>query len=635
MFMGNPFHSGSPLAISSAQELAAPLNQSWIHVAGSCNAAQEGAVLGLPSTGCGGNTTSFDSQQIYGPAVIKDIASAAAPCPGIEDGQVCYRMWYVGEDSKNIPRIGLAVSPDGRTWTRVPGSGSGGSTLDLGVANSFDSNGVAYLSVMKDAGIFKIWYSGYGNDYGLDLTEGIGYATSTDGRTWTRISGPLKGGAVLRASAVANAFDEHEAYVPFVIKDLATASMPCANVAQGEPCYRMWYEGANTRSGYRFLLGYATSADGIRWTRVTGPGSGASVLDSSMGPSFDDNSVGIAQLIKEGSFLRMWYEAKNYNPGAFSIGHVSSSDGLNWIRPTPNEPVFTGADDPATPDPDYIWSHSVLKDGISYHMWYALTIQPASDRISYALMTPGTSMQSAVSTSGNSFELGFTTTQAIPAGGSVLVTLPPGLDLVPGSSPSISGFGNGATVGLEQAAITDAAAAQVARSAIVIRLEAAEPAGKKSVAFSIADTTKLPAQAIIQSFNQQDVLEYSLVELPTVVYLTPTMTSTPTSTATASSTATATATVTSTSTTTATASSTLTATVTASSTVTATPTNTLSPSNTPTGTPTLTSTLTQTVTASHTPTVSSTPSPSSTLIPTSLPPDELPYNNMLPLVRKG
>ena len=150
--------------------------------------------------------------------------------------------------------------------------------------------------------------------------------------------------------------DRHEAYVPFVIKDLATSSMPCGTVPLGASCYRMWYEGANTSAGYRFLIGYAVSGDGIHWTRIAGSGSGGAALDRAMTTGFDDNSVGIAQLMKEGSFLRMWYEAKNFNPGAFSIGHVSSEDGLRWMRPTAQAPVFTGADDPASPDPDYILS---------------------------------------------------------------------------------------------------------------------------------------------------------------------------------------------------------------------------------------------------------------------------------------
>lgn len=494
-------------------------SQAWLHVSGNCDAALQGAVLGLPSTGCGGNTTSFDSQQIYAPAVLKDSASPAAPCPGIANGAICFRMWYVGEDASKTPRIGLAVSPDGKNWVRVPGAGTGGSTFDLGADGSFDSQGVSYLTVIKDAGSFKMWYSGYGAAQGLDLTEGIGYATSSDGRQWTRISGPLQGGAVLRASGKTGAFDQHEAYVPFVIKDLATSSMPCGTLPLGASCYRMWYEGANTSAGYRFLIGYAVSGDGIHWTRVAGSGSGGAALDRAMTTSFDDNAVGIAQLIKEGAFLRMWYEAKNFNPGTFSIGHVSSEDGLSWIRPTAHAPVFTGADDPATPDPDYIWSHSVLKDGASYHMWYAMSIRPGSTRIGYAHMTPGTAMQASLNNMNGGYELRFITTKTIPAGSAILITPPAGIDLQPGI---MQGFDALAQATLSPAAITDAPAAQVAREAIVIRLQNAEPPGTKSIQLHTDTTLLPPSSIIIQSFAAHEVLEYNELPVSPIDIITPT-----------------------------------------------------------------------------------------------------------------
>ncbi len=514
-----------PVKPTNIRAQPASIAQSWIHRAGSCDPNLKGAILGLPSTGCGGNTTSFDSHQIYSPAVLKDLASIEAPCPGIANGAICYRMWYVGENASNTPRIGLAVSPDGKSWTRVPGTGTGGSTFDLAATGAFDSQGVSYLSVMKDAGVFKMWYSGYGAAHGLDLTEGIGYAISTDGQHWTRIAGPLQGGAVLRASAQPGTFDQHESYVPFVIKDQATADMPCGSVALGNSCYRMWYEGANTSAGYRFLIGYAVSGDGIHWTRLVGPGSGGAVLDQAASAAFDDNSVGIAQVIKEGNFLRMWYEAKNYNPGAFSIGHVSSEDGISWIRPSSHAPVFTGADDPATASPDYIWSHSVLKDGASYHMWYSMSIRPGSTRIGYASMTAGTTMQSSITSLADRYKLSFTTTQAIPAGSIILITPPAGIGLQPGLMQGFDALVQTASI---PAAITDAAAAQVAREALIITFQNDEAPGIKTIELIPSSTIVQASEITIQTFKNHAVLEYSLVKLPGLS--TPTATNTPTTT---------------------------------------------------------------------------------------------------------
>lgn len=562
-----------------AARLMTANRQVWAHVAGNCAVGLEGAVLGLVGTGCGGTGTSFDTQQIYSPFVLKDVASPAAPCTGIANGATCYRLWYVGEDVGGVPRIGYAVSANGVNWARVAGNQTGGSVLSVGPSGQFDSAGATYFSVLKDGGTFKMWYTGYADLN--SLSEGIGYATSTDGVNWTKVSGPLAGGAVLRGSGEADTFDRDETYVPYVIKDVASAEAPCAGIPIGEVCYRMWYEGANTSGGYKFLIGYAVSADGVNWTRVPGSAPGKEVLGSGIG--FDNNSVGIAVVVKEGVFFRMWYEAKDFSDN-FTIGHVVSTDGINWERPDPNVAVFTGADDPGTLSPDLIWNHAVLKEGNTYRLWYAHTVRPTSQRIGLAQMTPGVALSGLeVSLTGNTYTLNFTTTASIPAGGSVLLTLDEALpfgDVTPGS---VSGFGS-AVLEKDNAAITDAAAKNVARGALFIRLTSAVAAGPKTISFSLAAPPSAASPLLLQTFDEREGLEYGTVDLFTLGgFATPTPTATATPTVTATATATPTATPTETATATATATETSTSTPTA--THTSTPTATATPTATPTQAP--------------------------------------------------
>ncbi|MBP8000453.1 MAG: hypothetical protein KA314_07770 [Chloroflexi bacterium] len=504
---------------ASATPFTIPNRQPWAHVAGPCSGL-DGAVFGLVGTSCGGTGTTFDTAEIFSPVVIKDVASAAAPCPGITNGNTCYRLWYVGTEATwSTPRIGYAVSPDGLNWTRVVGAETGGSVFAEGLSTDFDNAGVSYMSVMKDGVTFKMWYTGIYDDpvtMTLDpIIAGIGYATSSDGQTWTRQPGSLPGipsGRVFAESGVVGTFDVNEAYVPNVIKDVATVDAPCAGVITGNVCYRMWYEGVTFVGGYLFRIGYATSPDGVNWTRV--PGSGGDNSNLGRGSGFDANAVGISIVLKDGDLFRMWYEAKSFSD-IYTVGHVVSTEGENWVRPVPNDPIFEGADDPATHAADNVWSHWVIKDGARYKMWYTTTTRndPAADRFAYASMVPGTPLTVSRSVAGSTYTIDFTTTEIIPAEGYVLLTLPPEVTFGTITLGSLTGFEPGATLVADANGVTDAAAANATRGALLIRLAADEPVGAKSVSFTLPAPLSNPTELLLQTFDSREVLEYGLLEL--------------------------------------------------------------------------------------------------------------------------
>lgn len=512
---------------AAADSLTIPNRQPWSHVTGPCTSL-DGAVFAIVGTGCGGTGTSFDTAEVFSPVVIKDVASADAPCDGIAApvDSTCYRMWYVGTTSTwGTPRIGYAESADGLTWTRVPSTTTplGETFSESGVIGRFDQYGVTYMSVIKDGSTFKMWYTGYDtNVTGSGVAvAGIGYAESTDGRNWIRIDGTLPGNAVLRAGPPGD-FDEYEVYVPYVIKDVATADAPCNTlpvaVPLGGTCYRMWYEGTTLNGpGYRFRLGYAVSADGLEWTRI--PGNGGNNANLGGGSGFDANSVAIAIVLKDGLLYRNWYEAKDYSsPDLYTIGHVVSISGTNWVRPLPNEEVYGGADDPfapPAPEPDNVWSHWVIKDGARYKMWYTTSTRddPAADRFAYASMVPGDPLAISRAIVSSTYTVTFTTTEIIPADGYVLVTLPPEIPFGDISAGNLINFQTGATLVEEASTLTDAAAAGVARGALLIRLAVDEPAGTKSFSFSLPAPVSGSTELLLQTFDSREVLEYGILEL--------------------------------------------------------------------------------------------------------------------------
>ncbi len=155
--------------------------------------------LGLPGE--------FDAQQVGYVCVIKD---------GDQ-----YKMYYSASDSAFFWRVGLAVSNDARTWTKVRGKNSNGSVLDLGPPGSFDAACAYQPSVVKEKdGLYRMWYRACRQPSANGGPSGgtIGYAESNDGITWVKIAQPGPNGAAL-AAGDAGQFDSGGLTTPSVFID--------------------------------------------------------------------------------------------------------------------------------------------------------------------------------------------------------------------------------------------------------------------------------------------------------------------------------------------------------------------------------------------------------------------------------
>jgi len=507
-----------------------PNNQNWIFTPGTCDPAFQGAVFANwnPATGapnCGVFTSGtpsvnqFDTGQVFPPNVLRDEASVTAPCENGRISGLCYRMWYVGtRPGEPYRRIGYAVSPDGVSWYRVQGMHTGGSVFEgSGTPGSFDQNGVTTFHVIRDGGQYHMWYTGVSSDW---RWVGFGYATSTNGITWVRQNG---GAPVLTSRPGSGLFDDDRIIGPFVLIDEASAIAPCEGGRTSGRCFRMWYEGF--RADNTFYVGHALSSDGISWSIVNGPAPLGSVLAGDPnGPlgfaAFDSNNVGLTAVIKDGAIYRMWYQAKSYqNPPEhpsgdwFTIGHVTSVDGVNWVRPNPNLLAFSGDMDtisvPGTNDD--VWVVRLLKEDLTYRMWYATAGTPNSTRFGLAEMTQGSPITPTVLRNGDEFTITMTTQQTIPSGGSVLITLPPDVALDQFAAVELQGFEPGASLVRERAAVTDAYSGFAARDAILIRLPNGAVLGPKTIRFNLGAGAPNPSTFLIQTFDTHKVLERARV----------------------------------------------------------------------------------------------------------------------------
>lgn len=170
----------------------------------------------------------------------------------------------------------------------------------------------------------------------------VGRAISKDGINWT-----MYPSAVL--SPDAGKWDNVTIDAPEVIRE------------NGQ--YKMWYTSwkDNTSPNY---LGYATSADGIHWTKYSGNpifGPGTAAWEAG-GPWF------VSILPFQGGY-KMWYTGYTADFGTTAIGYATSADGINWQRDAAHSPVLNvGAS--GQWDDSYVREPNVLAIGDSWYMWY-------------------------------------------------------------------------------------------------------------------------------------------------------------------------------------------------------------------------------------------------------------------------
>ena len=239
---------------------------------------------------------------------------------------------------------------DGRTRdldlfpTIIDGSGN---PIEPG---GWESNTVAKATVVRDDTIFRMWYDG------SNLVDDVqvGLASSGNGKTWARsAANPVLTGTP-------GSWDEFASErAPFVLKEGGV--------------FKMWYESGEPRQ-----LGYATSPNGVTWTKhpdnpILSPGP----------DGYDRDAVGHGAVLHEGIY-KLWYHAIG-DEGPI-IAYATSPDGVNWIKHGPVLLPDSGAwDDRA------LWGPSVIRYQGLLHMWYAADGSNTQPSIGLAVSSDGMS----------------------------------------------------------------------------------------------------------------------------------------------------------------------------------------------------------------------------------------------------
>ncbi|MCK5527117.1 MAG: hypothetical protein KAJ05_08205, partial [Candidatus Latescibacteria bacterium] len=331
---------------------------------------------------------------------------AGVRSPSVLDDGTVYHLWYGGYDGTSM-KIGHATSSDGVTWDKDAGN----PVLDVGASGAWDDASLSSPDVLHDGSIYRMFYTGYDGDqtsigYAMGLMQSdpphidqtdwvkypahtdlespvshpsalfsedtyhlwvvreqefqrsICYAQSANGVTWEN----YPGNPVLRDGIEAD-WDGEFVSEPSVLYDGTV--------------YRMWYVGYD---GDHSRIGYATSADGVDWTKhASNP-----VLDAGAGGAWDDAGVSSPSVLVDGSGYHMWYSG--YDGITMRIGYATSTDGVDWTKHASNPVLDVGGN--WAWDSEGVSSPSVLDDGTGYALFYT-----GSDgdhtRIGYATSADG------------------------------------------------------------------------------------------------------------------------------------------------------------------------------------------------------------------------------------------------------
>jgi hypothetical protein len=201
----------------------------------------------------------------------------------------------------------------------------------------WQAQNVCYPFVLTEpGGSYRMYYAGSGSEQWNDSVADqwvIGYVTSTDTQSWVfpenyeqvLFARKFMEGDLTDPDELAGVFDSMHATGTCVLREVGT--------------YKAWYTGWNGQFEHagggsskkvNFRIGYATSPDGVHWTKVAGSAGGGASLGLGAAGSQDVKGVAHPHVLKIGATYRMWYEG--YDGTTWRLFSATSPDGVAWTK---------------------------------------------------------------------------------------------------------------------------------------------------------------------------------------------------------------------------------------------------------------------------------------------------------------
>jgi hypothetical protein len=224
-----------------------------------------------------------------------------------------YRMWYWDVGALyDVSAIGYTESPDGVSWYNYQSCQNGAVPIVSGGDPWWNRGSYGPCDVLYNPGAFNTgtdWTFTMYYDGTTGGDEAIGLGFSSDGITWTGYDADSDGKAdpVLSGTYVSGDWDYNYVSRATIIKN-------------ADDDYEMWYSGGVWTMNHG--IGYATSSDGINWTR------------DANNPIFHKNDTGYPgypwrqertycpMVIKDEGSYKMWFAGRG---SAYSIGYATTA----------------------------------------------------------------------------------------------------------------------------------------------------------------------------------------------------------------------------------------------------------------------------------------------------------------------
>ena len=238
-----------------------------------------------------------------------------------------YRMWFSWRPKASIA---LVESKDGFSWSTPE--------IVLGPDKSTGwENDVNRPVVLKKGDTYHMWYSAF-NEQG----SSIGYATSSDAKTWRRMS----------ANPVMSPSQPWE-----------RVCLMCPHVLWDESArvFKMWYSAGERNEPN--AIGYATSPDGLNWARD----SRNPIFVPDPDHAWERHKVTACQVIPDHTGYIMFYIGFRDEPTA-QIGVARSRDGITGWERHPANPIIRPT--PGEWDADACYKPFAIYDGQRWLLWY-------------------------------------------------------------------------------------------------------------------------------------------------------------------------------------------------------------------------------------------------------------------------
>ena len=237
-----------------------------------------------------------------------------------------YRMYFSWRPKKSVA---LTESRDGIHWS-VPEI-----VLGPNLKSAWEADINRPVVLKKNDG-YHMWYTGQ-----ADKHSRIGYATSDDGKTWKRQS-------------------ERPVLSPEKLWEKVAVMCPDVLWDENQKQFRMWYSAGDQYEPD--AIGYATSADGLTWTRRSEP-----VFRADPAIPWEQLKVTACQVVPDAhGFLMFYIGFSDVNHA--QIGVARSPDGIGkWERLPANPIIRPGA---GQWDADACYKPFAIFDGQKWLLWY-------------------------------------------------------------------------------------------------------------------------------------------------------------------------------------------------------------------------------------------------------------------------